>query len=288
MDQSQLLNKFMDFKWCIIILLTLRFGAKAQTNIHEVFKSAELISKSKDVYDSLGIAYPDTCKIRPFANFDYCNLNPVTVEIDSSDFYTIGYDSLGKIATLDHFEFESRLVNFHLDFFHFPDYVIFALKDWDSDYYRKNTRGYDYLPGFFVYIKSNSNIYFVNTFRRGSYYFSPIFPTFGIKGISSISKINSDFYLTHTFRFTRTSLDYFSEIRFESDEKSIKYEELYFYDKKMPTSFMITDSTNFEDLDSLLFEYKAAKTLTGLPCIHPSERHMPLWIFAGSHEICWD
>ncbi|MTI37923.1 hypothetical protein, partial [Fulvivirga lutimaris] len=67
-------------------------------SIADAFDKAKEFSDAKFHYDSIGVEYPKVIKNESFQSFDFFNFEPNGTLKDSSDYFTLWYDSLGLVG----------------------------------------------------------------------------------------------------------------------------------------------------------------------------------------------
>lgn len=257
---------------------------KVEYSIWDIFVAAKTISDTTISNIETDSSYLDE-RVDHYTyhdEFDFSVFLPKNTLNDSTDYYKIGYDSIGQIIEVNHFEEKTRLGNWKMILFHVNNIIIIGIEDWAEDFDRKAT-SYDFLPGFLVYLKESKTMYFVNTFALGHMQFGPFFPVFNLNDISYICAVNSNLQITHLFKFENLTLSNMSEIILLKDNRTILHQESY----DLNGSFKLKGDLEFNSLlDHFIIQKESSKMQVVKPCMPPEDRGFPLLFFAGTHLYC--
>ncbi len=218
-----------------------------------------------------------------FRGFDFKNFVPISGDIDSTEYYKIGYNSVGAITEINHYENKANLNNWRMVLYHSKNFIIVGVEDWTDNYLRTG-ESYDFLPGFLVYLKASKTMFFINTYPLGNLQFKPIFPVFGLTDISYVAKVNPELQMTRLFRFIDGKISFFSEIELYEDNRRIIREVVY---EPMMKNLILNEKTCFNSFDSYADSHKELSSMkVKIPCIPKDNSRFPLWFFGGAHNYC--
>lgn len=222
-----------------------------------------------------------------FSGFDFSKFKPLEGQMNGDDFYKIGFDSLGKIVEINHYEKEPRLTNFRMPVYYFKDMIIFGYEGYWNDFARKSV-GY-FNSGFFVHVWCSGSNYFINTSSQfgntpeASADFEGSFPINDMSQLSSIIYLNESFFPTKILRISNQTIVMGSELIYK-DFPLLDHERVFFFN--IPEYGFDLSISSGKPLEQYLRLFEAVDqfSVNAYPRIKKEYYSLPLWIWAGAHD----